>query len=50
MGGKTRYMYVCGSYSLPNTSKNSMKTHRLKHRHDRKREKGYVVAIHSLIH
>ena len=28
---------------------NSMKTHRLKHRHDRRREKRYVVVPNSLI-
>ena len=27
-----------------------MKTHRLKHRHDRRREKRYVVVTRSLIH
>ena len=41
-----------GGYSQPNTSNNSMKTHLLKHRHDRRREKRYVhvVATHSLTH
>ena len=34
------------SYSQPNTPNNSMKTHFLKHRHDRRREKRYVVVIH----
>ena len=34
-------------YLQPNTSKNSMKTHPLKHRHDRRREMRCVVVIHS---
>ena len=39
-----------GGYSQPNTSNNSMKTHQLKHRHDTRREKRYMVVTHSLIH
>ena len=34
----------CCGYSHPNTSNNSIKTHQLKHRHDRRREKRYVVV------
>ena len=40
---------ICGGYTQPSTSNNSMKTHQLKHIHDR-REKRYVVFNHSLIH
>ena len=39
----------CCGYTQPNTSNNSMKTHLLKNRHDRRREKRYVVVIRSLI-
>ena len=41
---------IRGGYSQPNTSNNSMKTHLLKHRHDKRREKRYVVVTDSLIH
>ena len=34
-------------YSQPNTSNNSIKTHPLKHRHDRRREKRYVHGGYS---
>ena len=33
-----RYI-VCGGYSQPNTSKYSMKTHHLKNRHNRRKQK-----------
>ena len=32
---------ICGGYSQPN---NSMKTHRLKYIHDRRREKRYMMV------
>ena len=35
-------------YSQPYILNNSMKTHLLKHRHDRRREKRYVVVTCSL--
>ena len=41
---------IRGGYSQPNTSNNSMKTHRLKQRDDKRRQKRYVVVTHSLIH
>ena len=45
IGGEKR------DFSLPNTlNKYSMKTHHLKHRHDKRREKKYVVVTRSLIH
>ena len=41
---------IRGGYLQRNTSNNSIKTHLLKYRHDRRREKRYVhvVATHSL--
>ena len=39
---------ICGGYSQSNTSNDSMKTHRLKHRHDWRKEKRYVVVTCSL--
>ena len=35
-----------GGYSQPNTTNNSMKTHRLKHGQDRRREKRCMVVTH----
>ena len=45
-------MYICGRYSQLNTANNSIKTHLLKHTHNRRREKRYVhvVTTHSLTH
>ena len=40
-----------GNYSQPNTSNNSIKTHGLKHRHDRMKEIRYIMVVaRSLIH
>ena len=49
-GGKKIDMWCMVIYSPIYTSNNSIKTHRLKHRHDRKREKKYEIAICSLSH
>ena len=40
---------ICGGYSQPNASNNSVKTHQLKHRHNRRRKKRYVMITHGLI-
>ena len=37
---------VCGGYLQPITSNNSLKTYPLKHRHDKRREKRYVVVVY----
>ena len=34
---------ICGGYSQPNTPNNSMKTHMLKHRRERRREKNRYI-------
>ena len=39
---------IHGGYLQPNISNNSMKTHPLKHRHERRREKKYMVVIHYI--
>ena len=49
IGGEKRDNYVLDTRQ-PNTSNYTMKTHRLEHRYDRRREKKYVVVTHSLIH
>ena len=41
---------IRGGYSQHNTSNNLMKTHPLKHRHDTRRKRRYVVVTRSIIH
>ena len=44
IGGEKRDMWC---YTQPNKSNHSIKTHRLKYRHDERREKRYVHAYGS---
>ena len=50
IGEEKRHTWWLLDRMQPNTSNNSMKTHLLKHRHDRRREKRYVMVICSLTH
>ena len=50
IGGEKRDIRMVVTHMKPNTSINSMKTHFLKHSHDRRREKRYMMVTRNLIH